>query len=126
MMRNRVLARGVAFANVELRTQLFHFKVKKNMFYVGLNPFMDAGMVVQPYDRVATDPWLFVLADPNPENPDAFYDESRLYSPHLTGGCGLKVAMNDNFVLSIDWATAFDKQDNDKFSNLYIKMGYMF
>lgn len=34
--------------------------------------------------------------------------------------------MNDNFVLSIDWATAFDKQDNGKVSNLYIKMGYMF
>ena len=126
MMRNRVLARGVAFANFEFRAQLFSFKVKKNMFYVGLNPFMDAGMVVQPYDHVVTDPWLFVLADPNPENPDAFYDESRLYSPHLTGGCGLKMAMNDNFVLSIDWATAFDRQDNGKFSNLYIKMGYMF
>lgn len=126
MMRNRVLARGVAFANFEFRAQLFSFKVKKNMFYVGLNPFMDAGMVVQPYDRVATDPWLFVRTDPNPENPDVFYDESRLYSPHLTGGCGLKVAMNDNFVLSIDWATAFDRQDNGKFSNLYIKMGYMF
>ena len=126
MMRNRVLARGVAFANFEFRAQLFSFKVKKNMFYVGLNPFMDAGMVVQPYDRVATDPWQFVRTDPNPENPDLFYDESRLYSPHLTGGCGLKVAMNDNFVLSIDWATAFDRQDNGKFSNLYIKMGYMF
>ena len=126
MMRNRVLARGVAFANVELRTRLFSLKAGKNMFYVGLNPFMDAGMVVQPYDRVVTDPWLTVLADPNPENPDAFCDESRLYSPHLTGGCGLKVAMNDNFVLSVDWATAFDRQDNGKFSNLYIKMGYMF
>ncbi len=126
MMRNRVLARGVAFANFEFRAQLFSFKVSKNMFYVGLNPFMDAGMVVQPYDRVATDPWQFVRTDPNPEKPDLFYDESRLYSPHLTGGCGLKVAMNDNFVLSIDWATAFDRQDNGKFSNLYIKMGYMF
>ncbi|MBO4282264.1 MAG: BamA/TamA family outer membrane protein [Bacteroidales bacterium] len=126
MMRNRVLARGVAFANAELRTRLFNFKVSKNMFYVGLNPFIDAGMVVQPYERVATDPRLLTLAGPNPENPDAFYDESRLYAPHLTGGCGLKVAMNDNFVLSIDWATAFDKQDNGKFSNLYIKMGYMF
>ena len=26
----------------------------------------------------------------------------------------------------VDWATAFDKQDNGKVSNLYIKMGYMF
>ena len=126
MMRNRVLARGVAFANFEFRAQLFSFKVSKNMFYVGLNPFMDAGMVVQPYDRVATDPWQFVRTDPNPEKPDLFYDESRLYSPHLTGGCGLKVAMNDNFVLSIDWATAFDRQDNGKFINLYFNIRYMF
>ena len=121
IMRNRILAPGVAFANVELRTQLFSFKVKKNMFYVGLVPFLDAGMVVQPYERpegstVSTDPVEY----------DPFNDASRLYDPHLGGGCGLKVAMNDNFVLSVDWATAFDQQDNSKFSNFYIKMGYMF
>ena len=117
IMRNRILAPGVAFANVELRTQLFSFKVRKNMFYVGLNPFVDAGMVVQPYNDV--------VLDPNNAAEIAITD-SRLYAPHLGGGCGLKVAMNDNFVLSVDWATAFDKQDNAKFSNLYIKMGYMF
>lgn len=126
IMRNRILARGVAFANVEFRVQVAHFRIGKENFYIGLNPFMDAGMVVQPYDRVVTDPRLFELADPAPSNPDAFYDSSRLYAPHLSAGCGLKVAMNDNFVLSVDWATALDKQDNSKFSNLYIKMGYMF
>ena len=119
IMRNRILAPGVAFANVELRTQLFSFKVGKNMFYVGLNPFVDAGMVVQPYDNV--------VADPHTQLPNTgFENDNRLYEPHLGGGCGLKIAMNDNFVLSVDWATAFDKQDNGKFSNLYIKMGYMF
>ena len=60
------------------------------------------------------------------EDPESNFDDSRLYAPHLSAGCGLKVAMNDNFVLSVDWATALDKQDNGKFSNLYIKMGYMF
>lgn len=117
IMRNRILAPGVAFANVELRTQLFSFKVGKNMFYVGLNPFIDAGMVVQPYNDV--------VLDPN-DATEVDITHSRLYAPHLGGGCGLKVAMNDNFVLSVDWATAFDHQDNAKFSNLYIKMGYMF
>ena len=126
IMRNRILARGVAFANVEFRVQVAHFRIGKENFYIGLNPFMDAGMVVQPYDRVVTDPRLFELADADPASPDAFYDDSRLYAPHLSAGCGLKVAMNDNFVLSVDWATALDKQDNSKFSNLYIKMGYMF
>ena len=116
IMRNRILAPGVAFANIELRTQLFSFKVGKNMFYVGLNPFVDAGMAVQPYDDVVSDPNNSILT----------VDNSRLYAPHFGGGCGLKVAMNDNFVLSVDWATAFDRQDNSKLSNLYIKMGYMF
>ncbi|MBP5170931.1 MAG: BamA/TamA family outer membrane protein [Bacteroidales bacterium] len=116
IMRNRILAPGVAFTNVELRTRLFQFKAGKNMFYAGLNPFLDAGMVVQPYDDVI----------PDPHTGTAAADNSRLYDPHLAGGCGLKVAMNDNFVLSVDWATAFDKQDNSKLSNLYIKMGYMF
>ena len=121
IMRNRILAPGVAFANIELRTQLFSFKVKKNMFYVGLVPFLDAGMVVQPYDRVSHNPHVA-----GPEAELGYADDGGLYRPHLGGGCGLKVAMNDNFVLSVDWATAFDQQDNSKFSNFYIKMGYMF
>ena len=121
IMRNRILAPGVAFANVELRTQLFSFKVGKNMFYVGLNPFADAGMVVQPYERPEGS-----VVSAVPAEYDPFVGNNRLYAPHFGGGCGLKVAMNDNFVLSVDWATAFDKQDNSKFSNLYIKMGYMF
>ena len=121
IMRNRILAPGVAFANLELRTQIFSFKVGKNQFYVGLNPFVDAGMVVQPYRAVVSDPFTM-----GPTADDGFFGRDRLYEPHLSGGCGLKLAMNDNFVLSVDWATAFDKQDNGKFSNLYIKMGYMF
>lgn len=119
IMRNRILAPGVAFANVELRTRIFSLKLGKNMFYLGLNPFVDAGMVVQPYEGVVSDPHTATAA----EEAGA---EDRLYRPHLGGGLGVKVAMNDNFVLSVDWATAFDRQDNHKISNLYIKMGYMF
>ena len=137
IMRNRILARGVAFANIEFRAQVAHFKVGKENFYIGLNPFLDAGMVVQPYDKVVSDPHR-ILADAAavPGDPldymatlkedPSYYDESDLYKPHLSAGCGLKVAMNDNFVLSVDWATALNEQDNGKFSNLYIKMGYMF
>ncbi len=128
IMRNRILAPGVAFANIELRTQLFKFNVGKNQFYVGLNPFLDAGMVVQSYYSVVNDPEKIILRpidDAYTIDPSCL-DDSRLHDLHLGAGCGLKVAMNDNFVLSVDWATAFDHQDNSKFSNLYIKMGYMF
>ena len=123
IMRNRILAPGVAFANVELRTRVASLKVGKNMFYLGLVPFLDAGMVVQPYRMVSHNPHIGAPVTDDMTNID---NVNRLYRPHLGGGLGLKVAMNDNFVLSVDWATAFDKQDNGKFSNLYIKMGYMF
>lgn len=132
MMRNRVLAPGVAFANIELRTHLFGFNIGNNRFTVGINPFLDAGMVVQPYGQVPTDPQHLILVRVDTESDQAYtlsaenFDNSRLHDIHLTGGCGLKLAMNTNFVLSVDWATAFDKQDNPKTSNLYIKMGYMF
>ncbi len=119
IMRNRILAPGVAFANFELRTQLIKFNVGKNQFYIGFNPFVDVGMVAQPYDaQTAT--------TPIPDKYNPYRNEIGLYVPHWGGGCGLKLAMNDNFVLSIDWATAFEKMDNAKVSNLYIKMGYMF
>ena len=123
IMRNRILAPGVAFANVELRTRVASLKVGKNMFYLGLVPFLDAGMVVQPYRMVSHNPHIGAPVADDQTNIDIV---NSLYTPHLGGGLGLKVAMNDNFVLSVDWATAFDRQDNGKFSNLYIKMGYMF
>lgn len=119
IMRNRICAPGIAFANIELRTQVAQFSIGKEHFYIGLNPFLDAGCVVQPFEH---------RADLTTSWPDEVVAESgaSTYKPHLSAGCGLKIAMNDNFVLSVDWATALNEQDNGKFSNLYIKMGYMF
>ena len=53
-------------------------------------------------------------------------DQSKVYLPHMAAGVGLKVAMNENFVLSVDWAMSLNKQDNAKWANFYIKMGYLF
>lgn len=117
IMRNRILAPGFAFANVEMRLQLANFKIGKENFYVGINPFMDGGMAVQTYD-LTENPLSAVSSDID-------LQESAT-APHLSAGCGLKVAMNDNFILSVDWATALNKADNGKFSNIYIKIGYMF
>ena len=118
IMRNRILADGFAYANIEMRIQLFKFKIKKENFYIGINPFMDGGMVLQErkFENEIFTPDLAPEIDLDADN----------HALHLSAGCGLKVAMNDNFVLSVDWATPLDKQDNGKLSNLYIKMGYMF
>ena len=131
IMRNRILANGFAFTNVEFRFKLVKFKIKKENFYIGLVPFLDAGIILQPY---ALDEESVVnnieVYDPdfNMEELSQYFnfDRKKIYQPHLSAGLGLKIAMNDNFVLSVDWAAPFNKQDNHSLSNFYIKIGYKF
>ena len=132
ILRHRVTAPGYAFANVEFRFTVAQFNIKKERFAIGLNPFVDAGMILQRYhiDRrtveqnIATNDPTFDLNEL--DHYIVFGDEANIYRPHLSGGLGLKLMMNDNFVLSVDWAVPFNKRDNDGMANIYVKMGYMF
>ncbi|MBO7258616.1 MAG: BamA/TamA family outer membrane protein [Paludibacteraceae bacterium] len=136
IMRNRILANGFAYANVELRCKVVNFDIGRQHFYIGLAPFFDLGLITQPYelDEEAIKAAYSADVDVNklPLNKyfamdeQGDFDYSRVYMPHMATGVGLKVAMNENFVLSVDWAMALDKQDNAKWANFYIKMGYLF
>ena len=157
IMRNRILANGFAYANVELRTKVAKFDIGKQHFYIGLAPFFDLGVITQPYklneeaikkayakDVIETTAQAILGKDVVMPLPLGSYfattktdtdllgatiehiDQSKVYLPHMAAGLGLKVAMNENFVLSVDWAMALNKQDNAKWANFYIKMGYLF
>ena len=138
IMRNRILANGFAYANVELRAKVARFDIGRQHFYIGLAPFFDLGIITQPY--VNTEDIKDKHAKDMKDNPkytlplDKYFvldengniDQSEVYMPHMAAGLGIKVAMNENFVLSVDWAMALNKQDNAKWANFYIKMGYLF
>ena len=148
IMRNRILANGFAYANVELRCKVAKFDIGRQHFYIGLAPFFDLGVITQPYEldedavkkAYAMDVLEAILPNPSNDRPVAplplngyfalddngNFDHSRVYMPHMAAGLGIKVAMNENFVLSVDWAMALDPQDNAKWANFYIKMGYLF
>ena len=148
IMRNRILANGFAYANIELRTKVAKFDIGNQHFYIGSAPFFDMGVITQPYEldeAAIKEGYLKDVAeallpshDPNRPVPplqlgeyfaldeEGHIDQSKVYMPHMAAGVGLKVAMNENFVLSVDWAMALDKQDNAKWANFYIKMGYLF
>ena len=135
IMRNRILANGFAYANVELRCKVAKFDIGRQHFYIGLAPFFDLGVITQPYEldeKLINDAYAEDKdANKLPLNnyfamKDGKIDQSRGYMPHMAAGLGLKAAMNENFVLSVDWAMALDKQDNAKWANFYIKMGYLF
>ena len=132
IMRNRILANGFAYANVELRTKIVTFDIGKQHFYIGLNPFFDIGMVTQPYKLDETEVRTAItannIANGRTDKYEDYFNLSKkeTYMPHSAAGIGLKVAMNENFILSVDWATALNKQDNGKMLNFYVKMGYLF
>ncbi len=139
IMRNRILANGFAYANIELRTKVAKFDIGRQHFYIGLAPFFDLGIITQPYELNEATIKEKHAEDMN-NNPkytlplDKYFnldengniDQSEVYMPHMAVGLGLKVAMNENFVLSVDWAMALDNRDNAKWANFYIKMGYLF
>jgi outer membrane protein assembly factor BamA len=51
VLRNRVVGAGVAWTNIELRYRFFNFKFLSQDWYLALNPFLDAGLVVQYYKK---------------------------------------------------------------------------
>ncbi len=126
LLRGRVQAKGVLFANVELRAVCGRFDIGRQHFYIGLTPFFDLGMITEPYDlpsdlaeRVAT------TGDKVEDYFDL--DKKLIYMPHMSAGIGLKIAMNENFIISADWAVPFNVQDNaSQWDNFYINIGYLF
>lgn len=134
ILRNRAVAPSFAFANVEMRFKLCQFHIRKEIVHIGLNAFADAGMILFPYKLNET----AILENIRKYDPEflssggrlsdylLFGDEAPIYRPHVSAGIGLKFMMNDNIVLSVDWATACQKADNQKLSNFYVEMGYLF
>ena len=139
MMANRILANGFAFANIEFRFRIVNFDIGRQHFFVGLNPFFDLGIITQPYNlddlvKIHTNGTYATLResfDANNIAGESFSDYfntsvNDIYRPHMTAGIGLKIGMNENFVLSADWGMPIDRQDNGKLANFYVKMGYLF
>ena len=143
ILRNRILANGVAYANIEFRFRVVNFDIGRQHFYIGLNPFFDIGTVTQAYNlnKIVYNNKSLSLEESIIQNniakgltdnyTDYFGPKKDTYLPHCAVGIGLKVGMNENFVLSVDWAMPVNSnkyrlQDNGKVANFYVKMGYLF
>jgi len=113
--RNRVVGKGFAMTNIELRQRISEFKIKKNQYFIAANAFFDAGMITQRYK---------IDLSEVPEDKRSEYFGEHKDSPHCSGGLGLKIGMNENFIVSIEYGKAFNQQDGN--SGFYINMNYLF
>lgn len=115
MLRNRLVGDGVGYGNFEIRWIWWSFHLFNQNFYLAFNPFLDAGKITKP---------IHVKTDKIPETVRTLYYQKEDYPIHLTYGLGLKIAMNENFVLSADYGIATRRQDGK--DGFYISMNYLF
>lgn len=116
ILRDRVVGDGVAWGNLEMRWRIANFVIAKQNFYVGLNAFCDAGMVVQQVE---------LPDDFNPEDHPEYFDMSYGNDKiHPSLGAGLRIGWNENFIIAVDYGFALDQKDG--ISGLYINFGNLF
>jgi len=116
ILRNRIMGDGIAYSNVELRWKFWRLKLFKQQLYVALSGFWDNGMITDPID---------FSKDQIPDSVDQDrYFEGDSGGIHSSMGLGLHFALNRNFVVSIDYGRALDRDDGKE--GLYIGMDFLY
>ncbi len=115
ILRNRVVGDGIAYGNIELRWKALRTYFWKQNFYFALSTFADAGQVVRDHPSDLSK---------IPENQRLMYIGTQDDAMHTSVGAGLHIAMNQNFVIAIDYGKALDKRDGK--DGVYIGLNFLF
>jgi len=118
--RNRIVGDGFAFGNVELRGKILRTSLFKQNFYIALSAFVDAGMVTQKYEFDSSG----IPGNLPGDFPDQILDLNAKEVPHVGYGGGIHFALNQNFIVTVDYGMAAKKADGD--TGLYINLNYLF
>ena len=108
LRENRILAEGFAWVNTELRVKLVNFKLFNQYFYIAVNPFFDAGVITKSYREEAFKKAQALSVDTYMPLGQ-LYDASKVGDIVYSAGAGLKIAMNQNFIVSVELAKCFYK-----------------
>jgi len=117
ILRNRITGDAFALGNFELRWKAVTFKWGKQNFYVGVNSFFDTGLVLDPID------WN--LTNVSNEDLSSYFRNEKKDTFHSSFGGGLKVAMNENFIISAEFGKAMNQRDGAGLGS-YISLNYLF
>ena len=120
VLRNRIVGEGFAYGNLELRGKILRTTVLNQNFYIALSAFLDAGMVTQKYEFDTSG-----LPENLPANlPEKIIDLDAAEVPHLGFGGGIHFAINQNFIVTVDYG--FAARNDDGNTGLYINLDFLF
>ncbi|HZL09336.1 MAG TPA: BamA/TamA family outer membrane protein [Prolixibacteraceae bacterium] len=117
ILRNRVVGDGFFYGNLEMRWKVVRFNWINNNFYIGLNAFTDFGKVTEKIDVKS-----IIAPMSSVPQPDYFNWDAEKF--HYSYGAGLRVVMNENFVIAADYGMTPNEQDGT--SGIYIGLNYLF
>ncbi len=103
LIQNRLVGEGYLWGNFEFRARLLEFSFLGQSWYLAANPFVDAGYITRAYHE------------------DVFGVGDR-YA--VSAGAGLKLAMNRNFIISVEAAQVIGH--NEYPMGLTIALNYIF
>lgn len=117
IMRNRVVGDAFALGNFELRWKVVNFRLINQNFYLGMNGFFDTGYLMDPVD--------WDLSNVSSTEKDSYFKLNEPDTFHSSLGVGCKVAMNQNFIISVEMGKPLNSSDGSKMGT-YINLNYLF
>lgn len=96
VLKNRAVGRSMGFLNTEFRWKFYRTQLLNQNFYAAINFFFDTGRVLSS-------------------------SEDHL---HNACGAGFYLAMNENFIVGLDYGRALSRQDGT--SAMYVHMDYLY
>lgn len=117
ILRDRVVGDGTAYGNLEIRWKFLKTILFNQNLYLALYAFYDAGQIIREREMDMS----IVPAD---DMASGRYFDQGSDGLHQGLGMGLRVGLNENFVLVVDYGRALDRRDG--VSGLYIGVGNIF
>lgn len=109
--------------NSEFRWKFVKFPLWNQNVALGLSAFFDGGMVTRPYD-------MSYNPAPGTDTQDLrdayilYMSKGTRETPHMAAGGGLRIIINHNFIVAVEYGMPFNHQDGG--GSLYINTGYLF
>ncbi|MAE08285.1 MAG: hypothetical protein CL661_05945 [Bacteroidetes bacterium] len=122
ILRNRVVGDGIVYGNFEFRWKVVRAHWFNQNFYFALGTFFDTGRVIKDFE-VEEPVNKLIPSDYLPDKKDNYFDFGA-ETFHNSVGAGLYIAMNQNFILAIDYGKALNKQDGNY--GFYIGLNFLF
>jgi hypothetical protein len=114
ILRNRVVGEDFVYGNAELRWKVFRTVLFNQNLYLALSGYADAGMITGKYN-------LPEISDPEGIEWLAKGEKEEM---HTSYGWGIHGALNENFIVSLNYAWANDPRDGVK--GTYLQMSFNF